>query len=399
MAADSDQICAESVNDLAGVAAREFFRQFAASPNVVVAAPGRVNLMGEHIDYNDGFCLPMAIERYVVIAAALATDKERAAANLFSTAFAGSITISLDSQPQSPSKGWGRLVNGVVAGFMQRGLKIPSFNAVIHSNIPLGAGLASSAALEVATATVLEELTGVSLEPRDKALLCQQAEHRFGAVPCGILDQFSSVFGRTDELMLLDCRSAQIQRIPFGVRDVSVLITNSNVKHDLADGEYALRRRQCAIENLASSSWRDVTAEALERDCGKLSAIEYRRGCHIVSEISRTTDMAEAIQRNEWPRVGELMYASHESLRGDFEVSCKELDILVELAKDIGPHGGVIGSRMTGGGFGGCTVSLVATLRADEIMHKLTSRFRSRTGIEVTAFLSRPARGAYVLRG
>jgi len=399
MIASYDRPGTESMSDLAFDAEREFCERFSFSPDVIVAAPGRVNLMGEHVDYNDGVCLPMAIERYVVIVAALAGDKERAAAKVFSTAFDASITIPLDVRPQPPSTGWGRLVEGVFAGFMERGLKIPSFNALIHSNIPLGSGLASSAALEVATATLLEVLTGVSLEPMDKALLCQQAEHRFGAVPCGILDQSSSVFGRTDELMLLDCRSAQIHRIPFDAIGVSVLITNSNVKHDLADGEYALRRQQCSIEKLDWSSWRDVTIEILERDRGKLGALEYRRGCHIVSEISRSTDMAEAIKKHEWPRVGELMYASHESLRANFDVSCEELDILVDLAKKIGPGGGVIGSRMTGGGFGGCTVSLVATDRADEIAAQLTSGFKSRTGIDAAVFLSRPARGAYVLRG
>jgi galactokinase len=399
MTAVNGCISTDAVSTLVTAAEQAFGKQFCRSPDIVVLAPGRVNLMGEHIDYNDGFCLPMAIERYVVVAATLATTQSRRTAKIYSTAPGDSITIPLLETPQPGSDGWQRFVEGVIAGFMGRGLEIPPFDAVVHSNIPLGAGLASSAALEVAVATLLEVVTTGRLDPTEKALLCQQAEHRFAGVPCGIMDQFSSVCGRSGELMLIDCRTETIQRIPFVADDIAVLITNSNVKHALADGEYALRRRQSALKISQVASWRDVTLEMLEQNSKTLSETEFRRARHIISETVRTTDTADAIQQQNWSRVGELMYASHASLQTDFEVSCKELDILVELAQEIGAENGMVGSRMTGGGFGGCTVSLVDVKQAEEVMHTLTSRFKARTGHNATAFLSRPARGAYVLRG
>ena len=373
----------------------------ASGMSVAVAAPGRVNLIGEHVDYNDGFCLPMAIERYVIISASPVVGDGRQTASFHSTELRESITIPLDETPVPNSKGWGRYAEGVIAGFMGRGVRIPSFDAVVQSNIPLGGGLASSAALAVGIATLLEVLTESRLEPRDIVVLCQQAEHQFVGVPCGIMDQFSSVFGKTDELMLLDCRSEQFQAISFDAENISVVVTNSNVKHELADGEYAARRSQCesALRKLKQRSWRDVTMDWLNADQETLSATEFRRARHVVSEISRTTAAAKAIQDGNWSRAGHLMYASHASLQSDFEVSCDELDILVDIAQEMGEAHGVYGSRMTGGGFGGCTVSLVETDQAEKIMRSLATRFEERTGIRASSFVSRPARGAHVLRG
>lgn len=372
-----------------------------AGMSIAVVAPGRVNLIGEHIDYNDGFCLPMAIERHLFVGASPVACTGGRTASIYSAELRESITIPLDETPVPCSKGWGRYVEGVVAGFIDRGVEIPSFDAVIQSDLPLGGGLSSSAALAVGIATLLEVLTGKQLEPMEKVLLCQQAEHRFAGVPCGIMDHFSSVFGKSDELMLLDCRSRQFQAIPFDAKNISVVVTNSNVKHQLADGEYAARRSQCdaALKKLKSKSWRDVTMDSLAADRNVLSSTEYRRARHVVSEMDRTTAAAEAIHDQNWFGAGELMYASHASLRTNFEVSCDELDILVEIAQEMGQAHGVYGSRMTGGGFGGCTVSLVETDQAEEFMRTLAVRFAARTGIKASSFASRPARGAHVLRG
>lgn len=369
--------------------------------SMAVAAPGRVNLIGEHIDYNDGFCLPMAIDRYLCVGGAPVARTRGRTASIYSTELRESITIPLDEKPVPSAKGWGRYVEGVIAGFMDRGVEIPSFDAVIQSDIPLGGGLSSSAALAVGIATLLEVLTGKPLEPMEKVLLCQQVEHRFAGVPCGIMDQFSSVFGKSDELMLLDCRSQQFQAIPFGAENISVVVTNSNVKHQLAEGEYAARRSQCdaALKKLKLKSWRDVTMDKLASNQEVLSATEYRRARHVVSEIDRTTAAAEAIRDENWSRAGELMYASHASLQTNFEVSCDELDILVEVAQEMGQAHGVYGSRMTGGGFGGCTVSLVESDQAEEMMRTLAVQFETRTGIRASSFASRPARGAHVFRG
>lgn len=402
MSSNHPQLGSQPLHELTEFVEQEFLARFSRSPSIIVAAPGRVNLIGEHIDYNDGFVLPMAIERYVIIAASLADDQNAPTANLYSVGMQEVVTVPLDSKIEPGFEGWGNYVAGVLAGFQDRDTKIPAFEAVIHSNVPLGGGLSSSAALEVATATLLETITHTTLSKRDKALLCQQAEHRFAGVPCGIMDQFSSVFGRTNELMRIDCRSQEVQSVVFAADDITVVITNSNVKHELTGGEYALRRSQCdsALKKLKQSSWRKVTNELLEASKNLLSPTEYCRSRHVVSEISRTTAVATAFQSgNDWSRIGELMYDSHASLRDDFEVSCKELDLLVDLAREIGKPGGVLGTRMTGGGFGGCTVSLVKQADVRAFIHTLATRYEAEIGIHPDSFASRPARGAHVIRG
>jgi galactokinase len=366
-------------------------------PPHIVAAPGRVNLIGEHIDYNDGFVLPMAIERYVVIAADTEENSATPVAKLFSADMNESVSIPLDTPLQPGFQSWSAYIAGVIAGFQKRNIKIPSFNAVISSNLPLGAGLSSSAALEVAMATLLEAITGHTLEPAEKALLCQKAEHEFAGVPCGIMDQFSSVFGKQNELILLDCQSQKIEAIPFITDDVTILITNTNTHHELADGEYATRRSQCdsALEKLNQTSWREIKMEDLENTRAKLTEIEYRRAHHIITEIERTTQAAKAFAINDWTQVGKLMNASHRSLRNDFQVSCKELDILVELALEMSDS--VYGSRMTGAGFGGSTVTLMKTDHAETVQNTLNEKYQEQTGLTPQSFITRPAQGAHII--
>jgi galactokinase len=374
-----------------------FERQFGAAPKWIVAAPGRVNLIGEHIDYNDGFVLPMALDRYTVIAAGPAAGGH---ATLHSVATNDHAVISASEPRRHPTPGhWSNYVAGVLAGFCACGSRLCGFQAMIGSDVPVGGGLSSSAALEVATATLLEVMTGAALEPVAKALLCQQAEHEFAGVPCGIMDQFASVMCRADHLMLLDCRSQAIEQIPLTDPAITVLIVNSNVKHELAGGEYAERRGQCeaAARALNVVSLRDATLEHLEAARSRMSPVEYQRARHAIGEITRTTEAAQAIRAGDWPQVGKLMYASHDSLRDDYEVSCPELDVLVEGARKVGPVGGVIGSRMTGGGFGGCTVSLVETTKADEIARQIGNAYRASTGVEPTFLTSRPSHGAHVI--
>jgi galactokinase len=245
----------------------------------------------------------------------------------------------------------------------------------------------------------MEAMTGAQLSLVDKALLCQKAEHEYAGVPCGIMDQFASVMCRPDHLMLLDCRSQAIEQIPLVDPGVTVLIINTNVKHELSGGEYAERRGQCesAARKLGVSSLRDSTLDRLESRRRELESVEYRRARHAIGEIERTAEAAAAIKAGDWPRTGELMYGSHDSLRDDYEVSCPELDVLVELAREIGPAGGVVGSRMTGGGFGGCTVSFVETSQVDAIAERMASRYEQKTGIAPTVLTSRPSRGAHVV--
>jgi galactokinase len=389
-----------TLNELGNSVARQFKATFGRESRWLAAAPGRVNVIGEHTDYNDGFVLPMAIERYTIIAAAPATDGSKRT-NLRSTAGQPPATIDLSKPLAAAPKGsWYNYPLGVIAGFVARGLNPGGFDALIHSTVPLGGGLSSSAALEVSTATLIESITGNKLDPVEKALLCQKAEHEYAGMPCGIMDQFISVMGRNDHLLLLDCRSRETQLVPMTDPAVELLITNTNVKHELTGGEYAKRRTQCeeAAKILGVPSLRDADGDQLERHRAKMDPVVFRRAKHVIGEIERTLHAAEGVKASNWPTVGQLMYASHYSLKDDYEVSCAELDAVVEIAQEIGAGGGVHGCRMTGGGFGGCTVALVQSTKVKAISERIAAEYEKRTKIVPTLFVSRPAAGATVLK-
>jgi galactokinase len=392
------------LDQLVASASNRFRERYGREPRWITAAPGRVNLIGEHVDYNAGFVLPMAIDRYCVIAAVDNTDDQ---ATVYSVATSEEVKIQLASPGATGFASaprmrghWSNYIAGVIAGCAEKKMHPGGFEAVIESSVPVGGGLSSSAAIEVASATLIEAMTRKSLNPIDKALLCQKAEHDFAGVPCGIMDQFASVMCRADHLMLLDCRSQQIEHVPFTDPAITVLIINSNVKHELTGGEYAERRAQCeaAAHKLGVNTLRDATFGDLEEKRDKRTDVEYRRAWHVIGEIARTVEAVGSMKSGNWERVGNLMYASHDSLRNHYEVSCRELDLLVELAREIGPQGGVIGSRMTGGGFGGCTVSLVETGTVDEITQRIVDRYRAETGIEPAIIISRPALGAHIVK-
>ncbi len=382
-----------SLDSLVRSAEAEFTLRFGRPPRWVAAAPGRVNLIGEHTDYNDGFVLPMAIDRYVVIAADKGPTKRPQVGRLFSITLGQEATIPV-GPPFAPGPDvWARYVQGVVA-FCPPG----PFEAVVASDLPLGGGLSSSAALEVAAATLFEAMTGARFPPLTKALLCQKAEHDFAGVPCGIMDQCTSVMGKEGALLLLDCRRRTVRLTPLADPEVIALIVNSNVKHELNDGGYAARRRQCeeAARTLGVAALRDVNPDRLEAEGGRLDDVHYRRARHVVTEIARTVEAAEALGRGDWPTVGRLMHASHASLRDDYQVSCEELDLLVELAAECD---GVIGSRMTGGGFGGCTISLVRRTVLDRIVRHIEDGYLQKTGRTASAFATRPVDGARMVKG
>ena len=390
----------KKLQDLASFVAAEFQKSYGRPPRWIAAAPGRVNVIGEHTDYNDGFVLPMAIEFYSMMAADRPVDG-REVITLRSTLEPEVATIEL-SQPVVPGvPKWGNYPRGVVAGFLARGIQPGGLEVLLHSTVPLGSGLSSSAALEVCTATLLEAVTGRTLDPVEKALLCQKAEHDFAGVPCGIMDQFISALGREGHLLLLDCRTRKTEIVPLQDPSVALLIINTNVKHELSGGEYAERRAQCeeAVRNLGVKSLRDVTVDQLEKGKSKMRDLVYRRARHVIGEISRTVRAAGSVRQSDWPAVGRLMYASHVALRDDYEVSCPELDAVVKIAEAIGEQGGVYGCRMTGGGFGGCCVALVKASSADGITKKIAADYKARTGIASTIFASRPAAGATVLKG
>lgn len=370
-------------------------------PRWIAAAPGRVNLIGEHTDYNDGFVFPMAIERYTVVAA----DTSRhapARIRLQSTAQESIFEVELERDLKPLPRGaWANYPLGVVAGFMRRGYKLLGLDVLVHSTVPLGGGVSSSAALEVATATLLEAVAGSALDPVEKALLCQQAEHEFAGMPCGIMDQFIATMAQEDHAMLLDCRSRVPELIPMNDHSVAVLVINTNVKHELTGSEYPTRRKQCetAARILGVKALRDADLPQLDNAKPYMDHLVYRRAHHVITENARTLEAARAMKAADWARFGELMYQSHESLRVDYEVSCVELDAVVEVARGLGLAGGVYGCRMTGGGFGGCCVALVRAEKADEITRKIGEGYKVRTGRDATIFLTRPAPGARLLQG
>jgi galactokinase len=388
-----------TLESLARKIAAQFTERFDRPPRWMAAAPGRVNLIGEHVDYNGGFVLPMAIERFTVIAADAATGSANVV-RLVSADFNEETTFPLGDAMTPGDPAWSNYVRGVLAGCLARGFVIRGLDVMIASNVPIGGGLSSSAALEVATATLTEAIAGQSLESTtQKALLCQKAEHEFAGVPCGIMDQFIAVGAKRDHVMLLDCRSMTFDLIPLKSPMVTVLIINSQVKHSLAAGEYAKRRAECdeATRLLGVATLRDVTTDDLNRSGDRLPPHVFRRARHVIGEIGHTVAAAQAISREDWATLGSLMYGSHASLRDDFEVSCAELDLLVDLAAALGPEQGVLGSRMTGGGFGGCTVSLVRTEAVETVARSIAESYSKQTRIEPTMFSTRPAGGARVL--
>ena len=371
-----------------------FARHYGHAPAWIARAPGRVNLIGEHTDYNEGLVLPMAIEREVLMAAAPNGSRQ---IRLRSTAVEEPDTVELSPPVRRTTRGhWSNYPRGVIAGFIERNVALIGLDLLVDSTVPLGGGLSSSAALEVATATLLEAVAQQRLEPLEKVRLCQEAEQRFAGVPCGIMDPFVVTLARRDHLTLLDCRSHLAQEIEFSDPEVAVLIAGTNVKHSLAHSEYPLRRRQCesAAQKLQLPSLRALGAGDLASAAHQLDAQSLKRVRHVVTEIDRTQQAAAAIAARRWSEAGRLMYLSHDSLRYDFEVSAPELDAIVEIARATGEEGGVFGARMTGGGFGGCAVLLVRTAAVTSITGRICAQYSQQFAVTPTLFVSRPAAGA-----
>lgn len=390
-----------TLDELFDIVVRGFSEHYGRNPRWVVAAPGRVNIIGEHTDYNDGFVLPMAIEKYTVIAADLANSGSEGQIQWTCGVTKKSAVIKIEKPVSKAEKGnWTNYIRGVINGFLELGAEIPSLDVFMFSTVPIGGGVSSSAALEVSAATLLEAVTGKQLDKVQKALLCQKAEHTYAGMPCGIMDQFISALGEKDHLLLIDCRDRSYKLIKMDDPAVSVLVFNTNVKHKLVGGEYAQRRSQCekAAQVLGVKALRDATMKLLEENRSKLEPVVYNRAKHVIEENERTVEATKLIESSNWTNAGELLYASHYSLKDLYEVSCRELDIVVEAAKKIGIDGGVYGCRMTGGGFGGCAIALVKTALVNQVAEKLVSEYTKQTGITPSLFVSRPSQGATVLK-
>jgi galactokinase len=336
-----------------------FTRKFAAAPKIV-QAPGRVNLIGEHTDYNDGFVMPAAIQFHTSVAIAPRSDRRLA---LHSENYHETVEFNVDDLPAKARHHWSDYVIGVARQIAQSGVSLPAANLMIHGDVPQGAGLSSSASLEVAVCTAFLEIAGSEMKSIEVAQLCQRAENEFVGARCGIMDQFVSVHGKNQHALQLDCRTLQFQLRPLP-DDIKLVICNTMVRHTLAGGEYNQRRQECeeavgffAGKKAGVKALRDVSLHDFREHELELPEPIRRRCRHVITENIRVLEAGAALERHDLERFGELMRESHRSLRDDFQVSCAELDLMVELA-DKAP--GVYGSRMTGGGFGGCTVNLVA---------------------------------------
>jgi galactokinase len=375
-------------------------RRFGSGEPVVTGkAPGRVNLIGEHTDYNEGYVLPMAINFWIEMAGRLRPD---AIVKVYSCDYDQVVAFSL-CEPLLYDREhlWSNYIRGVCWALQEKGVPLQGMELAFGGNIPQGAGLSSSAALEVVTVMVTRALCGLELELSQIALLCQHAENEFVGIKCGAMDQFISVMGQENRALFLDCRTLKFDRIPLKLGGYRVVICHSGVRHQLVASEYNRRRKSCQdgvaliqkdVPNIRAL--RDVNLAMLEQRRATLGPEVYRRCRHVVTENQRVLDSVQALGQGELARFGTLMNESHDSQRDDFEVSCPEIDLLVDLARRIP---GVLGARITGGGFGGCTVNLVATTAVESFTREVGRAYREQTGIEPCFFCCMPVAGAKLI--
>ena len=392
-------------HDTAGefaAARRQFEETFGPGGTIrIVRSPGRVNLIGEHTDYNDGFVFPMAIEPHVLVVFRKRDDGEvRLATAIFPNNVLG-FSLRRPITP-GPGKYWADYSRGMAAVMIAAGhATLSGMDALLTNTLPVGGGLSSSAALEVGTGRALLAVSGQDMDSQELALLGQKAEHTFAGVPCGIMDQTIVAGGKAGTAMLLDCRDLSKKYVPIDPAALRVVIVNSMVKHELSGGEYAERRHQCEAgvahfqkAGLPVKALRDVTMAQVTAAKGALDDVTFRRCRHVVGEIARTTEAAEQLVARNFDRVGTLMVESHNSLRDDYEVSTAELDYLVEQSMTVP---GVYGARMTGGGFGGCIVALVKPDAVDALSAKLNDVYPKRFNVQPGTFVTTATDGARVV--
>jgi galactokinase len=389
-----------------------FKTKFGHTSTHVVRAPGRLELLGNHTDYNQGLVMSLAIDKYVFIASTPRTDGK---IELVSSAFAAPEKFTISALDKNPAAPWANYVKGVLVELRRRGIYFGGFNAAIHGTLPIGAGMSSSAALEVATALTLRQLypfsptdTGAKRPPRRDAKgrlraikpeermvlakLCQAVENKFVGVQTGLLDQISSLFGKAFHVILLDCQTLGVEFAPM-IGEVSLVVCNSGVKHALAGGEYDELRRHCeaAAKALGVRFLRAIDAKALRAGRSKLTGRQYQCAYHIVGENQRVIFGERALREDDFAQFGQYMFQSHESSRDYFKNSTPELDLLVELARE---HPGTFGARLTGGGFGGATINLVKRRSVELFMEYMAAQYEKRSGHKTTPMLCQIVDGA-----
>lgn len=361
-------------------------QQYVTNDAIVVRSPGRINLIGEHTDYNDGFVLPAAIDKAVYV-----TIEKISGTKLYlhSVDFNESLEVELSEIKPAPGH-WSTYILGVVDQFIQKEQVMPGFKLSIYGDVPLGAGLSSSAAVECAVAFGLNELLQTNFSRKELALMAQAAEHNYAGVKCGIMDQFASLFGKKDHVIRLDCRSLEYEYFPLELGEYVIVLFDTMVKHSLASSEYNIRRSQCeegvmlirqnypSVHNL-----RDATLVMVNECIGELETA-YRRCKYVVEEIDRLQKGCEDLQAGHLIAFGKKMFATHDGLSQEYEASCKELDYLVNYVRD---NPAVIGARMMGGGFGGCTINIIAKDRVEKIVAKLSADYKKDMGKELKHYL------------
>jgi galactokinase len=385
----------------------------------VVWAPGRVNLIGEHTDYNDGFVLPIAVNRVVAFAARAHQDST---VRIWSSHFQEYAQFSLDGLPVTFERQkevlprWAHYIMAVVSELMRIGVALKGFDTVVNGDVPVGGGMSSSAAIEIATVQACALFSngqftlgdqGATLKPIEVAALCQRAEHLASGVRSGILDQAASCLGRPGKAILLDCRSLEYRYLPFDAHDLSLVVIDTSIRRELATSAYNERRRQCeeAVQILSKiieqnepgnqpvstiSSLRDITQEQLDRFGSQLPDVLQRRAGFVVAENARVLEAAKLLEQGSIEEIGPLLWSSHAGLRNDYEVSCFELDTLVEIAKQVP---GVLGARMLGGGFGGCTINLVRNNAVESLKRIVNKEYLAQTGLHANVEICRAAGG------
>jgi galactokinase len=370
---------------------RGFAARFGHAPPLLVRAPGRVNLIGEHTDYNDGFVLPMAIERAAWIAL---RPRQDSAVEVHSLDFAESTRFHAD-EPEPGGPQWGEYLKATAWSLHDAGHALTGWEGVMASDVPIGAGLSSSAAVELATARAFAATSGLPWEPGAMARLAQRAENQWVGVNCGIMDQMISASGHRGHAVLIDCRSLATQPVPLPEGTV-VVILDTGTRRGLVDSAYNERRRQCeaAAGHFGAPALRDVTRADFEARGGGLDATTIRRARHVVTEDERTLAAAQAMRAGDAAALGRLMNASHDSLRDDFEVSSEALDVMVEIARR---SAGCFGARMTGAGFGGCAVALVDRPRSDDFVHAVGTEYLRRTTFVPQLYVTGASAGAEVV--
>lgn len=353
-----------------------FIERFSSNP-IFYASAGRINLIGEHTDYNGGFVFPGAIDKYIMTAINInGSDKVR----LYSVDMNQYTEFGLREEDK-PAEQWACYVFGVCREILKRGFEVKGFDAVFAGNVPLGAGLSSSAALESCFAYALNDLFNDNkISIFELALIGQSTEHNYCGVNCGIMDQFASVFGKKDCLMRLDCRSLEFKYFPFKPVGYKLVLVNSQVKHELVDSPYNKRRESCerVAKTLGVETLRDADMSMLEAAKAQISDEDYKRAVYVIGEKQRVLDVCEALEKGDYETVGQRMYETHHGLSKDYEVSCEELDFLNDVAKECG----VTGSRIMGGGFGGCTINLVKEDLYDTFVQTAKTKFNEKYGIE-----------------